>query len=261
MLSAVVLASVCLLSESIGRTSCRKPPAVLAAIAEHAVDWDVSSTPAPISTATVLAKLEFREADRRVALSSAGVYESKLEDVPITKARSEVNKRIRRSVREACAHGCDPNEADPDFGLAPLHWASLFGDEELTALLQHHGAVPTPDVAQRLPANLSYSAFSSNSKKWAAAAGRQCEFPIVQLPTRGTTDSEQSRSANYFLNYCHSNLSISRQARHRSATRPSPVHCTCLTDICFYLQTRGVGDTAACNGRRTYYDSECDSVA
>jgi hypothetical protein len=48
--------------------------------------------------------------------------------------------------------------------------------------LRMHGAVDMVDNAGRMPSNMSYSSFVTNSKKWAAAAGRVCELPEIVIP-------------------------------------------------------------------------------
>ena len=83
----------------------------------------------------------------------------------------------------AVVEECDVNEREECFGMTALHWAKLYGAHGLEALLRSHGAVDVEDNAGRMPANMSYSAFIANSKKWAAAAGRHdCEIPEIKMP-------------------------------------------------------------------------------
>lgn len=101
---------------------------------------------------------------------------------------------MQRVKRFCSLNRCNPSEADPHFGLTPLHLAAVAGDHELTQYLTSLGAVPQPDHVARLPRNLSFANFISNSKKWARAAGRNdCDFPIVNYDGSPEARAEASR--------------------------------------------------------------------
>eukprot|EP00040_Diaphanoeca_grandis_P012955 m.65530 g.65530 ORF g.65530 m.65530 type:complete len:470 (+) comp23570_c0_seq1:57-1466(+) len=148
-------------------------------------DWTSSTTHAPISIASVYAKavLSGNVPASHVLPDSLRLVEGGGMSVNMALPRDVINAEVNRKLLELCEtpNGCDPNEAD-HFGLTPLHWAKYFGADAVEDTLVRFGAVPILDAAGRMPANMSYTSFRSNSKKWAKAAGRVCQIPEVHMP-------------------------------------------------------------------------------
>eukprot|EP00729_Bicosta_minor_P004551 gene4548-9401_t len=158
-------------------------------------DWESSTTPAPVSEASVLAKDTFLKADTPADMETVRLIDARHKvGAEITSSLLSMCKNFNRNGDTSSGGGgsaaetvveeeCDVNEREQCFGMTALHWAKLYDAVELESLLRAHGAVDVEDNAGRKPANMSYSAFIANSKKWAAAAGRHdCEIPEIQMP-------------------------------------------------------------------------------
>ncbi|CAM9458078.1 unnamed protein product, partial [Phaeothamnion confervicola] len=145
------------------------------------MDWKSSTTPAPISVASILAKAALRGEDGHKKPASGSVA--------LAPFRQRVMAGINSLMRRICENPadtrrCDASAADGEFGITPLHLAHLYGDADAVSFLMALGADPDAmDDAGRKPANLSFEHFVGNSRKWAAAEGRTCELPEVVLDT------------------------------------------------------------------------------
>ena len=63
---------------------------------------------------------------------------------PGSAANSELVESVRRrdpaEIERLLAGGADPNKVDPEFGIPPLSWAAMYGDEATARLLLDRGA-------------------------------------------------------------------------------------------------------------------------
>lgn len=185
---------------------------ILSIFARESYDWVSSTTPVPVSTSAVLAKLvladkstlpagleAFLTAAPAVSGDDGTAAGQAVLDVPLRPLQDFLSSRVLEEVRQLCASssnspggggGCDPNEADPDFGITPLHLAELWGSRELSEYLLSIGADPEIyDIVGRQPRNMTFNAFSANSKKAADARlppgadpEERCEMPEVVIP-------------------------------------------------------------------------------
>ncbi|CAM9332137.1 unnamed protein product [Choristocarpus tenellus] len=178
------------------------PTTILEVFASQTFDWSKSSTPAPISTAAVLAKRVLNNED---GLRDRFVMEDKVKrrngeilDIPIAPVRLSLTSELLSTVQELCqTRGCDPNEIEPEFGTTPLHLAELWGDTHLTEYLLSLGANPdTYDSVGRQPRNMSFLNFSFNSKLNAAKKGGSCEIPEVVIPIRSEVRQGEEDSSD-----------------------------------------------------------------
>jgi hypothetical protein len=183
--------------ERVGRSS----KTLLMALAAGEFAWSESTTPIPISTASVWLKL--------LLSGGAGAPVDLRRDVPpadtiqVGLVRDWMNrKRFDRIIVGMCdkqtnENLCDPVEKDKVYGLTPLHLAAASGDQRLYKWLLEHGA--DPDVADsygRKPANLTFANFIANSKRWARQAGRlHCDIPEVVFAD-GASDTELEHARN-----------------------------------------------------------------
>ena len=194
-----------------GTSSSSSSSSILSIFAREAFDWSTSTTPAPLSATAVLVKAILADKDilpdgvAGAVLTAAAVLgddgtaaEQAVLDVRVGPVRDFVSSRVLESVRQLCAShstslgggGCDPNEIDPDFGTTPLHLAELWGSRDLSDYLLSIGADPEIyDTVGRQPRNMTFKAFSANSKRAADArlpsgAGpeERCEIPEVTIP-------------------------------------------------------------------------------
>ena len=189
-------------------SSSKTKGSILSIFAKEAFNWSTSTTPAPLSATAVLVKLiladkgkSFLPAELGDAVLSAATSgdssaaERAVLDVKVGPVRDFVSSRILDKVRQLCASspdngGCDANEVDPDFGTTPLHLAELWGSSELSGYLLSIGADPEIfDTVGRQPRNMTFKAFSANSKKAAEARllsgtgpDARCEIPEVSIP-------------------------------------------------------------------------------
>eukprot|EP00903_Cladosiphon_okamuranus_P017469 g16091.t1 len=202
---------------------------ILSIFAREAFDWSSSTTPAPLSATAVLVKAVLAGKSsvaelglENAVLSAPASAEGKTSvvDVRVGAVRDLISARILSKVKQLCesigtsSSSCDPNEADPEFGTTPLHLAELWGSTELAEYLISMGASPeTFDSVGRQPRNMTFKAFSANSKKAADARLRlagsastsaadlqeiRCEIPEVTVPlfpaaTANKPESEQQR--------------------------------------------------------------------
>lgn len=190
---------------------------ILTIFAREAFDWSSSTTPVPVSTTAVLVKaiLAGKSSALGLGLESAVLSTSEssngkiVVDVQVAPVRKFLSARILQEVKQLCSSSsssCDPNEVDPEFGTTPLHLAELWGSSELVEYLLSIGANPDKfDTVGRQPRNMTFKAFSANSKKAADArlpslreasassAGdlqdRRCEIPEVVIPLFPDIDS------------------------------------------------------------------------
>lgn len=196
---------------------------ILTVFAKEAFDWSSSTTPAPLSATAVLVKaiLAGRSSAMELGLESAVLSTSEsssgtknVVDVQIAPVRDFVSARVLREVKQLCSSSsssssCDPNEVDPEFGTTPLHLAELWGSSELVEYLLSIGANPDKfDTVGRQPRNMTFKAFSANSKKAADARlpaqdspaasslgdleDMRCEIPEVIIPLFPVIDSSSS---------------------------------------------------------------------
>ncbi len=107
----------------------------------------------------------------------------------VFQVRQYINAQRCESLKNLClgsehAHAqCKKaiNEAEPEFGITPLHLARAAGDEKSAMLLESLGADKERfDSAGRKPQNLSFASFIANSKKWQRKIPG-CHFPSVHL--------------------------------------------------------------------------------
>lgn len=180
-----------------------KPTSILSIFARSAFDWSSSTTPAPLSTTAVFVKAILANKsvlpsglEEAIVTATGSDGEDTILDVHVGPVRNRVSSRILHEVRELCSasngdgSGCDPNELDPEFGTTPLHLAELWGSTELVEYLLSIEANPDIfDTVGRQPRNMTFKAFSANSKKAADArlpSGAdpedRCEFPEVTIP-------------------------------------------------------------------------------
>lgn len=191
--------------------SAAENTSILTIFAREAFDWSSSTTPAPLSATAVLVKAvlagksSVAEFGLENAVLSAPASDGKasIVDVRVGPVRDLISARILRKIRQLCessdtSSSCDPNEADPEFGTTPLHLAELWGSTELVEYLLSIGASPdTFDTVGRQPRNMTFKAFSANSKKAADARlpppgsastpaadlqDKRCEIPEVTIP-------------------------------------------------------------------------------
>lgn len=171
---------------------------ILQVFAKHSLDYSSSTTPAPLSETAVLVKkiLADRNAlpeglESAIRLDREGDSQKSVVDVHVAPVRDFISSLVLREVEKLCRERwCDPNEADPDFGTTPLHLAEFWGSSELTEYLLSLGANPeTFDSVGRQPRNMSFRAFSDNSKRAAKARlapgahrDERCEIPEVTIP-------------------------------------------------------------------------------
>ena len=172
---------------------------ILQVFAKHAFDWSSSTTPAPLSVAAVLVKQIL--ADKGAlphGLESAirfgvedGESQERVLDVHVAPVRNFISSRVLQEVENLCSGGgCDPDEADPEFGITPLHLAEFWGSSELSEFLLSMGADPEAfDSVGRQPRNMTFKTFSANSKRAADARhgpgahpDERCEIPEVTIP-------------------------------------------------------------------------------
>ena len=193
----------------LGTANSSGSDSILAVFAREAFDWSSSTTPAPLSATAVLVKavLAGRTSvpasglEKAVEFSTGSDSDGGVLDVRVGPVRDVISARILSKVKQLCASSsaaCDPNESDPEFGTTPLHLAELWGSSELAEYLRSLGASPdTFDTVGRQPRNMTFKAFSANSKKAAdarlpspgsapvSAADLQdmrCEIPEVTVP-------------------------------------------------------------------------------
>ncbi|CAM9758730.1 unnamed protein product [Ectocarpus sp. 12 AP-2014] len=210
---------------------------ILMIFAKEAFDWSSSTTPAPLSATAVAVKAilggksdgALAQGLENAVLSTAEPDgSSRAVDVKVGPVRDFISARVLREVKHACSplegggssssssssSPCDPNEVDPEFGTTPLHLAELWGSSELVEYLLSIGASPDAfDTVGRQPRNMTFKAFSANSKKAAdtrlpslpdsasAAAGdlgmpqddeMRCEIPEVTIPLFSTADGDDA---------------------------------------------------------------------
>jgi hypothetical protein len=170
------------------------PRTLLRALTLHEFAWAESTTPIPISTASVWLKL--------LLSGGEGVPGDLLQlvpaadTIPVRSVRAWLNrKRFERVIKDMCETGlstfsCDPSEREEVYGLTPLHIAAASSDYRLYEWLVEHGADPdVEDGVGRKPSNLTYDTFISNSKKWARKAGRyHCDLPEVVFEDGASKD-------------------------------------------------------------------------
>ncbi|CAN0385581.1 unnamed protein product [Laminaria digitata] len=198
-------------SSSTSSSGSSSKNSILSIFAREAFDWSTSTTPAPLSATAVLVKAILADKGTLPAglgaavLSAAAISgddgtaaaEQVVLDVRVGPVRDFISSQVLESVRQLCASsstsggdGCDPNEVDPDFGTTPLHLAELWGSRVLSEYLLSIGADPEMfDTVGRQPRNMTFKAFSANSKKAAGArlpSGAdpedRCEIPEVTIP-------------------------------------------------------------------------------
>ncbi|CBJ28406.1 similar to RIKEN cDNA 2610003J06 [Ectocarpus siliculosus] len=170
-------------------------PSILMIFAKEAFDWSSSTTPAPLSATAVAVKAILGgKSDGALALG--------LENAVLSAAGPDGSTRAVDV------------KVDPEFGTTPLHLAELWGSSELVEYLLSIGASPDAfDTVGRQPRNMTFKAFSANSKKAAdarlpalpdsasAAAGdrgmpqddeMRCEIPEVTIPLFPTADGDDA---------------------------------------------------------------------
>lgn len=202
-------------------TASASPTSILEIFARNAFDWTSSTTPAPLSTTAVLVKAILADPraipaglDRGSVAAFLGEpsdvkvddEESRvILDVHIAAVRQWVSSGILTEVQRLCgsAHGCDPNEIDPEFGTTPLHLAEFWGSAGLAEYLRSLGASGEAfDSVGRQAKNMTFGGFS----KYSRMAGRarlpegtaleeRCEIPEVIIPlppgTNGRVGNEK----------------------------------------------------------------------
>ncbi|PRP88119.1 hypothetical protein PROFUN_04210 [Planoprotostelium fungivorum] len=134
---------------------------ILEHFANGTMNFDISTTPLPISASSVILK---------------SILSNKKDSVPKSLqhlvGQSTVNVNTVRYI----------DQQDPEFGLTALHLAHQSGDAEAIKFLESLGAkLDVQDSVGRLPSNLSFTNFIKNSKKWARQAGRTCDIPVVDV--------------------------------------------------------------------------------
>lgn len=157
-----------------------RPVSLLRELSAHQFAWASSTTPIPISSVSVFAK-SLLSRDASALPHALHPLLAHADTLPIQPVRDYANALRLQRIRALCTRRrCNAAQADPRFGLTPLHLAAATGDPQLAAWLRERGAVPQQDHVGRMPQNLSFAAFIPNSKKWAHQAGRtDCDFPVV----------------------------------------------------------------------------------
>lgn len=166
---------------------------VLRFVAKGQFAWGASTTDVPISAVSVVMKAHLsRSASTREELQKLVPF---ADTVPVQPVRDFVNAPRLERLQKVCRwRRCDFNEADPTHGLTALHIARFAGDDPLAQYLLDQGAKPVMDGAGRLPRNLSFARFISNSKRFAREAGRDdCDLPVVNYDGSAHARSETAR--------------------------------------------------------------------
>ncbi len=140
------------------------------------MDWTVSTTPIPISAPSVIIKaIMSKDMDN---IPEELQHLASQNTISVQKVRQYTNiKRYQALMKlcrdeDYCRHWV--NQADPEFGITPLHLAYASGDLLSIELLKSLGAdSELEDNAGRKPQNLSFSKFVENSKKFARMKGRE----------------------------------------------------------------------------------------
>lgn len=176
----------------------RSGQSFLASLTADEFDWSASTTPIPVSTASVWLKL--------LLSGGSGAPPSLVENiepgdtVQIAPVRRWLNtQRFDKIIATLCrpdnaGFRCDVNEQDPMYGLTPMHVAAASGDDQLAEWLKEQGAdMDAMDKAARKPQNLTFANFISNSKRWARQAGRvHCDLPEVVFDDSNTQRIEHA---------------------------------------------------------------------
>jgi hypothetical protein len=166
------------------------PRGIMMILAKHMLNWQTSTTAAPISTASMLAKrmLVQGEEDWPPGLQAVeGLLSDRhgwVHSVSMRGPRDYVDSVIVKELEEYCKGraGCDFNEVDEEFGTTALHMATLFGDGQLASYLVQQGADPDiVDAAGRKPSNVTFANFVGNARAAARRRGSSCELPEVHF--------------------------------------------------------------------------------
>ncbi|KAI9139273.1 hypothetical protein BKA69DRAFT_1040286 [Paraphysoderma sedebokerense] len=157
--------------------------ALLEFFIRDAFNWDISTTPIPISTPSVLLKeILSKNVD---AIPPELQYLIHYDTVDIRIVRDYFSAKRHQKLLELCSRiDCRSlvNIADPEFNMTPLHYAYAQGYDETIQYLKSLGAnEDAMDSVSRKPGNLSFSGFVKNSRKWAKQANRDCELPVVSM--------------------------------------------------------------------------------
>eukprot|EP00474_Spongospora_subterranea_P008472 CRZ08930.1 hypothetical protein [Spongospora subterranea] len=161
------------------RTSMVRPMnsiEVMRVWADH--NWSMSTTSLPISRSSVLAKnilsKNFNGLPSYLHVQS--------DTVQVSLIRRYINQDRYKKLRKLCpsAGSCDVITPDPVYKLTPMHMASLSGDQNSIDYLLSLGANPDAiDASARKPANLTFSSFIENTRRFAKQRGSACQLPEV----------------------------------------------------------------------------------
>lgn len=176
---------------------------LLRLLAGSRMAWGRSTTPIPISEEALIAKamLSRRWADvppplRPVGWSEGGGGGAGAGDgdgeggddtLRLSVIREYLSAQRLAAVTARCARArsCNVNEADPLYGLTPLHVAAAAVDDATYAYLLGRGADEgATDLVGRPPRNLSFPHFVRNARAASVARGDaagDCELPVVEV--------------------------------------------------------------------------------
>lgn len=198
-----------------------KPPTLLQALCKDQFAWTKSTTNVPISSVSVVAK-HLLSRDEQALPPHLRALVQPSDTLPLQPMRDALNKHRLQGIRDMCEqHECAVNEADPEFGLTPLHLAAFAHDDALAQFLTERGAVPQFDSVGRKPANLSFDHFITNARA-AKPQHEDCDFPIVDYAqdasrARSETARLVSEGEPFLLRHAYKQYDRSGQASDWSA--------------------------------------------
>lgn len=167
-------------SSSSSSSSSTTTSSILQQLARDQFAWEKSTTSIPISSVSVYAKLLLSRDDRNLPTGLRDMVPQS-DSISLQSVRDYFNIKRLEKLTNYCKHtNCDVSTPDPIFGLTPLHLAASANDAQLMSFLTDQGALPKPDHVGRMPANLSFTNFMTNSKQW-AKPGSECQFPVVDF--------------------------------------------------------------------------------
>ena len=160
---------------------------LLEMMSNNSMEWEISTTPIPISQTSSLIKSILAKEMENVPEELK--YLTGLDTIKINIVRQFLNKERLQKIMEYCNSDnnkvtCEKyiNEKDPEFGITPLHLAYGSGDLLAVEYLKSIGAnTELIDSAGRKPFNLSFSNFVHNTKNYARKSGNKCEIPTVVI--------------------------------------------------------------------------------
>jgi hypothetical protein len=153
-------------------------------MAKNAMNWEVSTTPIPISAPSVIIKAIMSKDTNNIPEQLR--YMADLDTIRVQDVRDYTNSQRFKILNEFCAgerrSHCEKwiNQADPEFGVTALHLAYASMDYRSIGFLTSLGAnEELLDNAGRKPKNLTFEHFIRNSAKKAGSSS--CQIPTVDV--------------------------------------------------------------------------------